>query len=177
MLVPCRLLWIAAALWSGSSAYSQTVTATLLGTVTDPAGAAIVGARVTATEINTQVSVSRDTNPSGNYEFPYLKPGLYRITVEMAGFKREVRENLDVVVDTTFRADMKLQVGDVKETVLVTAEIPVLQTDRSDTGRRLEEILLAEMPLGVNRNFQSLLDLVPGTTEASFQHSQFFNAT
>src|SRR5258708_21270439 len=121
MIIRLCLGGILACLWTGSVAFSQTVSATLLGTVTDPAGAAIAGAKVTATEVNTQVSASRETNPSGNYEFPYLRPGLYRVAVEMGGFKREVRENLDVAVDNTLRVDMKLQVGGAKKPVLVTA--------------------------------------------------------
>jgi hypothetical protein len=156
---------------------AQTVSATLLGSVSDPGGAAIPGAKVTATELETQVTAIRETNGSGNYDFPNFKPGIYSITVEKSGFKREVMGRVEVVVDTTTRIDVKLQVGDVSETVMVTAEVPLLQTDRADTGRQINDKMLEEMPLGVNRNFQSLLDLVPGTTEASFQHSQFFNAS
>jgi hypothetical protein len=96
-----------------ASAFSQTVTATLLGTITDAQGAVVAGARVTATEMTTQVSSSRTTNNSGNYEFPNFKPGRYSIAVEMAGFKREIRENVDVVVDTStfaIRERLKLDI-------------------------------------------------------------------
>jgi len=84
-----------------------------LGTVTDPAAAAIAGAKVTATEVNIQSVTSRETNPSGNYEFPYLRPGLYRVAVEMGGFKRSSREP-GCRKGYTVRVDMKLQVGDVR---------------------------------------------------------------
>ena len=156
---------------------AQTVDGTLLGSITDSLGAIVPAAKITLAEIDTQISSVRSTNASGNYEFPFLKPGHYRVTVQHPGFKKSVRDNIDVIVDTTTRVDFKLELGDVSETVAVTAEIALLQADRADTGRRIEQLALEEMPLGVNRNFQSLLDLVPGTTEASFQHSQFFNAS
>lgn len=162
---------------TAASAFSQTVTATLLGTVSDAQGGAVAGAKVTATELSTQVSIERTTNSSGNYEFPYIKPGHYGISVEMAGFKKEVRQGVDVVVDTSTRIDVKLQVGAITEVVNVSADTPILQTERADTGRQINAEMMEELPLGVNRNFQSLLDLVPGTTEASFQHSQAFNAS
>src|SRR4051812_40668171 len=167
----CALLLLSAA------AYSQTVTATLLGSVSDPQGGVVAGAKVTITETNTRVAYTGQTNGSGNYEFPNLQPGRYSVAVVQSGFKREVRDGVDVIVNTTARVDMKLQLGSASETVEVVADVPMLQTDRSDTGRHMEAIMMEEMPLGVNRNFQSLLDLVPGTTEASFQHSQFFNAS
>src|SRR5215472_18415909 len=85
-------------LLNSGSAFCQAVNATLLGTVTDASGAAIANARVTITEMNTHVSHTGATNPSGNYEFPNLPPGLYRVAVEMDGFKKEVRENIHVEV-------------------------------------------------------------------------------
>jgi len=73
--------------------------------------------------------------------------------------------------------DAKLQPGNIAEHVEVSGTTTLLETDRADTGRKMETVLLADSPLGVNRNFQTLLNLVPGTTPAAFQHSQFFNAS
>jgi len=70
-----------------------------------------------------------------------------------------------------------MQPGNISETIEVTAEIAALQTDRTDTGRKIEMVLAEAAPLGANRNFQFLLNLVPGTAPATFQHSQFFNAS
>src|SRR5438132_595297 len=78
---------------------------------------------------------------------------------------------------TTGRVDLVRQPGSSSETILVEAETPILQTERADTGRKLETVLTENVPLGTNRNFQSLLNIVPGTTRATFQHSQFFNAS
>jgi Carboxypeptidase regulatory-like domain len=155
----------------------QAVNATLLGTVTDSSGAAVASVKVTITETKTGISRTSQTNDSGNYVFPDLPPGTYMVTAEQSGFKRESRAGIDLIVNTTERIDLVLQPGNVSETITVEAETPILQTERADTGRKLEEVLTENIPLGTNRNFQNLLNIVPGTTRATFQHSQFFNAS
>ncbi len=155
----------------------QAVNATLLGTVTDSTGASVANVKVTITETNTGISHTSQTNESGNYVFPDLPPGTYKVIAEQPGFKRESRAGIDLIVNSTERVDLVLQPGNVSETVTVEAETPILQTERADTGRKLEEVLTENVPLGTNRNFQNLLNIVPGTTRATFQHSQFFNAS
>jgi len=155
----------------------QAVNATLLGTVTDSSGAAVGNVKVVITETNTGISRTSETNDSGNYVFPDLPPGTYTVTAELAGFKREARAGIDVIVNTTQRVDLVLQPGSIGDTITVNAETPILQTERADTGRKIEAILTENVPLGTNRNFQNLLNIVPGTTRATFQHSQFFNAS
>jgi hypothetical protein len=157
-------------------ARGQAVNATLLGTVTDASGAVIPNATVTITEQRTGVSRSGKTNESGNYTFPDLPPGTYSVAVEVQGFKKEVRQNINVIVNTEQRVDVQLEPGNISQSVEVSAATPPLETDRADTGRNLESQQLEAMPLGTNRNFQSMLNLVPGTTRAFFAHSQFFNA-
>lgn len=170
-------LTVAVALWAvPSRAAAQAVSGTLLGNITDPSGAAVPGTTVTATEVETSVSRSAVTNEAGHYIFPSLLNGRYSVSAELQGFKRVVRQNVKVDVNTTIRVDMVLEVGAVSESVTVAAETPVLQTDRTDTGRVLESKLIADMPIGFNRNFQSLLILVPGATRPNRQHSQFFNS-
>jgi outer membrane receptor protein involved in Fe transport len=155
----------------------QAVNATLLGTVTDASGAAVGNAKITITETNTGISHTSQTNESGNYVLPDLPPGTYTVTAELSGFKRASRAAIDLVVNSTERVDLVLEPGNVSETITVEAETPILQTERADTGRKLETILTENVPLGTNRNFQNLLNIVPGTTRATFQHSQFFNAS
>jgi hypothetical protein len=155
----------------------QAVNATLVGTVTDSSGAAVSNVKVTITETNTGISRASQTNESGNYIFPDLPPGTYTVTAEQSGFKRASRAGVDVIVNTTGRVDLVLQPGNISETITVEAETPILQTERADTGRKLETVLTENVPLGTNRNFQNLLNIVPGTTRATFQHSQFFNAS
>jgi hypothetical protein len=155
----------------------QAVNATLLGTVTDTSGAAVANVKVAITETNTGISHASETNDSGNYVFPDLPPGTYKVTAEQTGFKRAARAGVDLIVNSTERVDLVLEPGSVSETITVEEETPILQTERADTGRKLEEVLTENVPLGTNRNFQNLLNIVPGTTRATFQHSQFFNAS
>ena len=96
--------------------------------------------------------------------------------MELQGFKKVVRPNVKLDVNTTVRVDLKLEVGQLNETLTVSAETPLLQTDRTDTGRILESKMVSELPLTFNRNFQSLLVTVPGVTRPHREHSQFFNS-
>jgi hypothetical protein len=154
----------------------QAVNATLLGTVTDASGALVAGARVTATEMKTGVSRGTTTNDSGNYEFADLPPGQYEVATEKQGFKKAVRSGVDVVVNTDTRVNLTLDPGAISESVVVNAETPILQTDRADVGAKIESRQVVDLPLGNNRNFQNLLNLVPGATRAHRVHSEFFNA-
>lgn len=157
-------------------AVGQAVNGTIVGTVTDQTGAAVPGAAVTATLTSTGAAHQSVSNGSGNYTFPDMQPGTYTISVDAKGFKTSRQENIDLVSNTTTRVDVTLLPGNVSETVTVTTAPPLLQTDRADISTKLEAQTLSEMPLTTNRNFQSLLNLVPGTAPAVFQHSQFFNA-
>src|SRR5207302_9344239 len=104
------------------------------------------------------------TNESGNFTFPDITPGRYSVTAEAPGFKREVRPAIDVNVNTATRVDMQLQTGNVSESIEVTDIPPALQTDRVDIGRKIETAQTENLPAGTNRNFQNLLNLVPGTS-------------
>ena len=150
----------------------------MLGTVTDVTGAVVVGAKVTLTEANTNVSHNGTTNESGNFVFADVPPGNYFVTVEMTGFKKEQRRNISLLVNTTQRVDIQLQPGSVSETIEVTAAAPALQTDSADTSTKVDSVAVSELPVLVsNRNYQALLALVPGTAPPTEQHSQFFNAS
>lgn len=157
-------------------ARAQAVKGTLLGSVSDSQGAAVPGATVTITETGTNISRSAQTNSSGNYVFADLKDGTYRVTTEMSGFHKFVREGVVVAVNTTVRVDVPLQVGELSEEVAVVGETPALQTDRADTGRLIESTQITETPLAFNRNFQGLMITVPGSTRPYRPHSQFFNS-
>ncbi|MGI8746511.1 MAG: carboxypeptidase regulatory-like domain-containing protein [Bryobacteraceae bacterium] len=169
----CALLCLVLAF--SPAAYSQAVSATLVGTVTDASGAAMANTKITATEVNTGINRTAPTNESGNYTFADLPPGTYTVTAEQAGFKRASRAGIDVIVNTSVRIDLVLQPGEVTETVNVTAEAPALQTERADTGRKIEAQVLENLTLGGNRNFQNLSILVPGAAKVESQHSAFFN--
>jgi len=155
--------------------FAQAVNGTLVGTVTDSAGGVVPNAKVTLTAVETGIAQANQTNQSGNYAFPNLKPGVYKVEIEVTGFRKSIRDQIDVLVNSTARADMVLQPGQVTESINVTAEAAVLQTDRSDTGRKIETRTLSDMPLAYNRNFQSLINLVPGAIRSWRPHSEFFN--
>ena len=155
---------------------AQAVKGSLLGTVTDTSRAVAPGAKVTITETNTNLGRSLVTNQNGYYVFANLEAGVYRITVEHPGFSKVVREGVEVLINSTVRADFELQPGAVSETVNVTADMVMLQTDRADTGIKIEARQLRDMPLLFNRNFQGLVSLVPGASRAFRPHSEFFNS-
>ncbi len=170
-----RLLILALLLAVPRLAGAQAMNGTLLGNITDQQGGALPGVTVVITEQNTNIKTTAVTNESGNYTFPNLKDGTYRVEAELSGFKKTVREGVEVKVNTTIRVDLKLDVGNLTESVTVTGETPVLQTDRADTGRMIEAVHLQEVPLGYNRNFQGMLLTVPGATRPHRPHSEFFN--
>ena len=128
-----------------AGAYGQAVNGTLLGTVTDSTGALVASAKVTVTEANTAISHTGQTNESGNYIFPDLPPGQYDVTAELAGFRTEVRRGVALLVNTSTRVDIQLQPGNVSESIEVTATTSLLQTDRSDTGAKMETAQIAAL--------------------------------
>src|SRR5258708_4501886 len=131
----------------------QAVNATLLGTVTDSSGAAVANVKVTITETNTGISRASQTNESGNYVLPDLPPGTYKVLAEQPGFKRESRAGIDLIVNSTGRVALVLHPPNSSQTVTVQPPTPLLQTERADTGRKLEAVLTENIPLGTNRNF------------------------
>src|SRR5204863_9447456 len=104
------------------------------------------------------------------------KDGTYRVTGELTGFKKSIRDGVVVPVNATMRVDLKLEIGALEESVTVVGESPLLQTDRADTGRLIEAVHLQEVPLGLNRNFQGMMITVPGALRLQRPHSDFFNA-
>jgi hypothetical protein len=170
-------LAVAAGLCAAPSvAAAQAVTGTLLGNVTDSSGGAVPGVTVTATEVATNVSRTTVSNEAGRYIFASIVNGTYSVAAELQGFKKVVHQNIKVDVNTNIRVDVVLEVGQMSEAVTVAAETPVLQTDRTDTGRILESKLITDMPIGFNRNFQALMITVPGASRPHREHSQFFNS-
>lgn len=157
------------------SANSQAVNGTVVGNVTDSTGAILPGAAVTITDIGTNTTRSITTDANGYYAFPSLPPGNYKVKVEKQGFATVERSGVPLAVNSTVRVDLSLQPGQVSETINVASTIPLLQTDTAKTGATLSAAQASQLPLGNNRNFQNLLNLVPGATRSEFNHSRFFN--
>jgi hypothetical protein len=159
-----------------SSLWGQAVSGTLLGTVTDPTGAVVSGAKVTLVLTGQSTEHTSFTNASGDFTMPNLPPGIYKVTVAATGFKTETRENIELATNTTVRVDVNLQTGSTSETVEVTTAPPDLQTDRADISSTIEKGTIASLPLSSGNSFQSVLNTVPGMAPVVFNNSQFYNA-
>ena len=124
----CSLL-VLASLAMSSVAYGQIRSATITGTVTDPQKASVPGATVVITEENTNVSVEYVTTETGNFTAPALQAGTYTVTVTLSGFAPFKRTGVVVASTETVRVPVELSVSGLGETVDVSAEAPLLQTD------------------------------------------------
>jgi hypothetical protein len=133
----------------------------IVGLVTDPAGARVPGAQVTVTNLAANQSISVTTDEQGQYAADLLRIGTYSITVEKPGFQKAVLPNVDVGVNQTARVDIALLVGSIMESVQVTTTPPLLQTEASSLGTIETERRISELPLN-GRNFIQLAYLGPG---------------
>jgi Carboxypeptidase regulatory-like domain/TonB dependent receptor len=168
-LAAVAALVILCGLWT-PVAFGQAVYGSILGTVTDPSGAAVPNAKVTATSQTKNTSTEATTNESGNYSVTHLIPDVYSVRVEGQGFKSLQFKDILVSADTGVRVDGQFQVGGSSETVEVTSEAPQLKTDRADVSIEFNSKQLAELPV-YNRNFQSLELLSPGTQILGWGHA------
>jgi len=145
VLLACLLLLVPA------PSYGQAVYGSIIGTVTDPQGAAIPGATITIFNIRKGTSDTTTTNESGNYSATHLVPDTYRVRVEAKGFKATEQKVVPVSADTSARVDMKVELGSAGETVEVSGEAPQLQTDRADVAVQFNEKYVENLPV-FNRN-------------------------
>jgi hypothetical protein len=153
-------------LFLSSYALAQRDLGTLTGTVTDPSGAAVPNAKVTITEDATALSYDVITGANGEYSRPLLKPGTYTLTVEAAGFRKAEQKNVLVTAGDRIGANIVLTVGDVSQTLEVTAAAPLLQTESAVQGVNLNSSQMEDLPLGGQRNFAYLARLSPGVLPA-----------
>src|SRR5262245_38977464 len=144
-----------------TSAYSQTYTATVTGTVSDAQGASVPGVKVVATNQGTKLEYTAQTSESGVYTIPFLPIGVYVMTVESSGFKKLVSNEIKLEVNQTARVDLQLQVGGVSEVVNVEGVAPVLQTENVTVGQVITGNTTTNLPLN-GRSFQQLTLLSPG---------------
>ncbi len=171
-----RSAWVAVAalsllcsLWV-PGAFGQAVYGSILGTVTDPSGAAVTGAKITVTSQTKNLSTVATSNESGNYSVTHLIPDVYVVRIEGTGFKSLEYKAVQVSADTGTKIDGQFQVGSTSEQVEVTAEAPQLKTDREDVSFEFNSKQLEELPI-FNRNFQSLELLTPGTQVIGWSHA------
>src|SRR6266478_2650867 len=140
---------------------AQTNTGRILGTVSDSTGAALNGAHVVITDVQRGISRALTTDESGAYVAPDLVPGTYKVHAEAKGFRTVERINILLEVAKDVAVDFTLQPGEVKETVVVSEEVPLLDTTSSTLGGTLSNVEINDLPLS-GRNYENLLQLRPG---------------
>jgi hypothetical protein len=159
-----RVAWICGlACISLIPVYAQEVSAGITGTVTDPSGAAISGATVTAKDLDRATEFPTKTNADGIYAFPRVPVGRYQVKVEATGFKAFINPELVLEVNQRARLDVSMQIGAMTESVSVTSEAPLLQTDSTQVGGVMDTNTIQTMPL-ISRNPVALTLLTAGVT-------------
>ena len=158
-IVGVFLAFIAASPASGQVLYGG-----ITGTVTDSTGGTVPAATVTITHKETNLARETVTNDSGIYTFTNVQAGAYDIKVSLSGFREFVQANVPVSVNQISRVDVKLDVGALTETVTVQSAAELLQTDKADVHTELKSAEITSLPLNGFRNYQALINLVPGAT-------------
>src|ERR1700674_1321658 len=151
-------------------AWGQAVYGSIIGTVTDPQGAAVANAKVTVTDQRKGTSDTTTTNDSGNYAVTHLIPDVYTVRVESPGFKASELKDVIVSADAAANVPLQFQVGGTSETVEVTAEAPQLKTDRADIATEFNAKQVQDIP-NLNRNFTSLQLMAPGSQLMGWGHA------
>lgn len=154
------VLCLVLAFSSSALLYGQSTYGAISGSVTDSSGAAITDAQVTLANLGTSEKRTQPSGGDGLFSFVNLIPGQYRIDVEKQGFKHFTRQPITVDVQQSIRIDAALQVGEVSQTIEVTAETPLLQSETSSLGQVVEQRKANELPLN-GRNIYALAAVAP----------------
>jgi hypothetical protein len=140
--------------------------------VKDTQGASVPGATVTATNKETNLTRDTVTNGEGAYTLTNVLPGPYDVKISLPGFKEAVRTNVPVTISQISRVDMTLEIGALTESITVASEAQLLQTDKADVHTELKSGEITAMPLNRFRNYEALMNLVPGTTPMAFGNAE-----
>src|SRR5215469_8719338 len=159
------ILLFALAIFCAGRLYAG-VTASISGTVTDPSGGAVVGASVTATNVDTGVATTQTTNAQGFYSFQSLPLGKYAVEVQQTGFKTTSRIDIVLKVNDALIVDFALQVGQKTERVEVSSEALHVETANTQMGEVIESQQMTAVPLA-KRSYTDLLALQPGVVSQS----------
>ena len=153
------------------TANAQVLFGSASGTVVDPSGAAVPKAHVSSISKATGTKRDTDADANGHYTLTDLSPGLYDVTVTAGGFKPLTQTDVSIGANVVTNANFNLQVGSISEKVTVEAEGVTLQTEKTDVHTEITEKAILEMPLNQYRNYQTLINLVPGATPGQFQNA------
>jgi len=171
MRIGAPLAALLVALMIQTTAGAQVLYGTLTGNVTDSSGAVVAGATVTIRHKETGQSRDGVTDANGSYDFPTVQAGAYSIKVGKSGFKTVTKEGVVVTLNNVTRVDMSVEVGQVTEMVLITAESAQLKTDRAEVSSELTSRPLRDLPVPLGRNYQNLFRTLPGITPPENAHS------
>ena len=159
----CLLMLLLAA---GTAAWAQAGRGSISGTITDPTGALVPGAKVTALDHATGIAQSTVATGAGLYSFVSLNPGSYEITASSTGFESVARDNVTVSVDQVSVVNVALQVGKVSDTVTVSQTVDIVDTSNSTVGQLIGAETIDRVPL-LTRNVYDLVQLSAGVTPAN----------
>lgn len=151
--------------------HAQTTTATIVGDVVDSSGAALVDAKIVVRNVGTGLERDTTTDNNGAYRVPTLNPGTYEVTVTKSGFQTQNAKNIVLEVAQTVKLDFKLGVGQVSESVQVTAAAPVLQTQDASVGNTVTTFDVGRIPVN-GRNYTRLIMLMPGSSDQGSSQSK-----
>jgi hypothetical protein len=162
-----------AAVWCAPPSLSaQTLYGSIVGTVTDAQGGITPGVVLVATNTGTGLKVEARTDETGAYAFRNLPPGTYDLTATLAGFKEHKQTAIPVSAGNPVRVNVTLVVGALEEIVDVVSASTLLQTEKADLSTELTSKAITNLPLNQYRNYQALINLVPGATPAQFQNAE-----
>jgi uncharacterized membrane protein len=145
---------------------AQVLYGSLVGNVTDASSGGVPGATVKVTQTETNETREIQTNDAGSYTLSTLTAGPYTVTISKQGFRTFTAENIQVRLNTVVRVDASLQVGQISESVQVTAEAAILQTDRADVHAEFATKAMVDLPQPT-RTYQGVLALMPGVAPPS----------
>ncbi len=165
-------LAIAVAWLAPPAASAQQLYGSIVGTVTDTQGAATPGVTVVATNTGTGLKVEAVTDTTGGYVLRNLLPGTYNLTANLTGFREHTEKAIPVQAGNPVRIDLKLEVGGLTETVEVVSETTLLNTEKADLSSQISSTAITNLPLNQFRNYQTLLNLVPGATPTQYQNAE-----
>ena len=149
--------------------------ASISGRVTDPSGALVVGAAVTARQVDTNLASTQETDKEGRFRFPYLRVGQYEIKVQQKGFA-ETTETLTLTVGAAFELPVSLALASAQTALTVTGEAPVLEAARTQIAGTVTQAEVETLPLN-GRNFLDLALLIPGVSPTNTAANQLFAET
>src|SRR5450432_103455 len=175
-LLFCALLAIAISAPLAPQASAQVLYGSLVGNVTDPNGAVIPNAAVTVTDQATGVATTTTTDPTGVFQFIALQPGTYMVKISVSGFKTYERR-VPVTLNNVTRDDAALEVGSIEQSVTISDEALLLQTDRAETRASVSSVELENLPIPIGRNYQQLYRTIPGISPPFNSHSIPSNPT